>query len=83
MSRWLPPESQVGAPPPSPERTAGDRLADVIRGPLGVVSFVAAPALAYHGYRRNTSIGWAIGWFFVPWPIGLPIAIAQGFGRRA
>lgn len=40
---------------------------------------------AYHGYKRNNSIGWAIGWgllggafpFFT-----IPVALAQGFGER-
>ena len=39
----------------------------------------------YHGYKRNDSIGWAIGWGFVGafWPIALPVMFAQGFGKPA
>lgn len=41
---------------------------------------------AYHGYRRNSSVGWAIGWGVLgglfPF-ITIPISIAQGFGKRA
>lgn len=39
---------------------------------------------AYHGYKRNKSIGWAIGWSLLG---GLSplltnvIAVAQGFGK--
>lgn len=58
-------------------------------GPLakvyGVASLVSGPALAYHGYKRNDSVGWAIGWYFLGtmfWPIALPVAIAQGFAER-
>ncbi len=40
---------------------------------------------AYHGYKRTDSIGWAIGWGLLggifPF-ITLPIAYAQGFGKR-
>jgi hypothetical protein len=40
---------------------------------------------AYHGYKRNKSIGWAVGWailgtFF--WVVTLPVSYAQGFGKR-
>jgi hypothetical protein len=44
----------------------------------------AGAALAYHGYKRNNSIGWALAWAIVGglvWPISLGIAYAQGFGR--
>ena len=52
---------------------------------IGTYVAMSSGALsAYHGYKRNESIGWAIGWFFlgvlVP-PITLPIAFAQGFGK--
>jgi hypothetical protein len=42
-------------------------------------------ALTYHGYKRNNSVGWAIVWgLFGPlvWPITVPIAVAQGFGKK-
>lgn len=47
--------------------------------------YVAATATgAYHGYRRNDSVGWAIVWALsagiFPY-IALPIAAAQGFGE--
>lgn len=40
---------------------------------------------AYHGYKRNDSVGWAIGWALLggAFPfITIPVAIAQGFGER-
>jgi hypothetical protein len=40
---------------------------------------------AYHGYKRNQSVGWALGWalagFFLP-IVTIPVSIAQGFGKR-
>jgi len=39
---------------------------------------------AYHGYRRNRSIGWAAWWAFCGglFPVVTPaIALAQGFGQ--
>lgn len=45
---------------------------------------VSGPACAYHGYKRNQSIGWALWWGFagsVFFPIAPVIAFAQGFGK--
>lgn len=47
---------------------------------------VAGTAIgAYHGYKRNDSVGWAIGWALlgglVP-VIVIPLAFAQGIGKR-
>lgn len=40
---------------------------------------------AYHGYKRNESIGWALWWGFwgglVP-VFTVPVAFAQGFGKK-
>lgn len=50
----------------------------------GVLSVLSGAACAFHGYRRNQSIGWAIGWglFGTIFPvIGPVIGAAQGFGR--
>ena len=47
-------------------------------------SMVGAATGAYHGYKRNDSVGWAVGWFLlgglVPFAT-IPISIAQGFGK--
>lgn len=40
---------------------------------------------AYHGYKRNDSLGWALGWALlggIAWPIVIPVAFAQGIGER-
>lgn len=51
-----------------------------------MLSAVSAGASAFHGYRRNQSVGWAVAWGAAgaAFPIITPaIAIAQGFGKRA
>lgn len=50
-----------------------------------VASTVATAAGAYHGYKRNDSVGWAILWGLLSgpfWPIAVPVMLAQGFGDR-
>lgn len=40
---------------------------------------------AYHGYKRNNSIGWAVGWGLLGgiFPVITPaVAFAQGFAKR-
>lgn len=47
---------------------------------------VVGTAAIYHGYKRNESVGWAIGWGILGsmfWPIAAPLMIAQGFGKPA
>jgi hypothetical protein len=46
---------------------------------------VSAAASAYHGYRRNNSLGWALGWGILGglFPLITPtIGLAQGWGKR-
>ncbi len=53
----------------------------MIWGILGTASMAAS---AYHGYKRNNSIGWALVWGFFGAiaPVITPaIAIAQNFGK--
>ncbi len=49
------------------------------------ISLAGAAAGAYHGYKRNNSIGWAIAWAIlgglVP-IITVPVSLAQGFGKK-
>lgn len=50
----------------------------------GVASVAGAAAGAYHGYKRNQSIGWAFVWALagsVAPVITVPVAFAQGFGK--
>jgi len=50
----------------------------------GLASAVSAGASAYHGYKRNDSVGWAIVWGLLGgmFPIITPaIALAEGFAK--
>lgn len=45
---------------------------------------IGAVAGAYHGYKRNRSVSWAIGWSIIGSMFPLisgTIAVAQGFGK--
>lgn len=50
-----------------------------------VLSVTGTLTGAYHGYVRNNSVGWAIGWAIMgglfPY-ITIPVSLAQGFGQR-
>ena len=53
---------------------------------MSVASIAGGSAAAYHGYKRNGSVGSAIGWGllgYLFWPITIPVALAQGFGEPA
>jgi hypothetical protein len=60
-------------------------LSDSDLATVGAALSVAGAGLgAYHGYKRDNSIGWAIGWAILgaTFPIvTIPVAIAQGFGQ--
>lgn len=52
---------------------------------LGALSLVGTGLCAYHGYKRNNSVGWAIVWGLLGslFPIiTVPVAFAQGLGKR-
>jgi hypothetical protein len=60
-------------------------ISPAVRVAYGVVSTASMAASAYHGYRRNNSIGWALWWGLMGalFPILVPVlAVAQGFGKR-
>ncbi len=78
-------------------RTLGEDLATqqvaVTQNPARSALFVAYSIAslagtaigAYHGYKRNDSVGWAIGWALLGglFPIVvIPVAYAQGIGER-
>ncbi len=49
------------------------------------LSALSAGASAFHGYKRNHSVGWGVWWGLMGgiFPIITPaIALAQGFGKR-
>ena len=51
----------------------------------GIVSTASMAASAYHGYKRNDSVGWALWWGLMGalFPVITPtIGFAQGFGKR-
>jgi len=50
----------------------------------GILSTASFAASVYHGYKRNDSLGWALGWGAMGalFPVITPtIALAQGFGQ--
>lgn len=50
------------------------------------LSALGVAALAYHGYKRNCSVGGALKWGLLGglvWPITGAVALAQGFGKPA
>ena len=50
----------------------------------GIAGLASAGASAYHGYKRNESVGWAVVWGLLGgmFPIITPaVALAQGFGK--
>lgn len=56
-----------------------------VRALWGVASTASMAASAYHGYKRNRSVGWALAWGLCGalFPVITPvIAVAQGFGER-
>ena len=69
------------------EGNRGAWMTESTRKTLGVWSVfttISAAACAYHGYKRNQSIGWAIWWFVAGgllFPFTPVVAVAQGFGK--
>lgn len=65
--------------------TAYHQVGEISEATGKLIGWAAVGAGAYHGYRRNQSIGWAIGWAvlagFFP-VITTAVAVAQGFGKR-
>lgn len=62
------------------------RQSETLTNAYAAASVVGTAAGAYHGYRRTGSVGWAIGWAVMGalFPIvTIPVALAQGFGKRA
>ena len=62
-----------------------DGAGSVLGTAAGVASLAGTALGAYHGYKRNDSIGWGIAWGLLggAFPIiVIPVALAQGFGTR-
>lgn len=69
---------QVGADEPVSFGTSISRFVDAVKPALIL-------GAAYHGYRRNQSVMWALGWVVaarIAPVVTSGIAVAQGFGKR-
>lgn len=66
---------------------ADDNALGLDASPVWTALSLAGTAVgAYHGYKRNDSVGWAIGWALLGglFPIiVIPVAFAQGIDKRA
>jgi hypothetical protein len=68
---------------PEEEQATVQGLAAGVAITLGVVG---AAASAYHGYKRNDSLGWAATWGVLGWFFPVPTvayAAGQGFAKPA
>ena len=66
--------------------TVGQLSNDQFTALWQIASAASIGLSAYHGYRRNDSLGWGIIWGLLGglFPIITPaIGLAQGFGKRA
>lgn len=74
-----------GLPAPAPVgHTAYNHVGDFAGTTYSLVKLAAVGAGAFHGYRRNKSIGWAIAWALLAGLspiITTGVAVAQGFGQ--
>lgn len=75
-------EGMMGLGDPDGDSSTTERLSQ--SPAYQVLGMVGMGAGAYHGYKRNNSVGWAVVWgllgSMVP-IIVLPVALAQGFGK--
>lgn len=68
--------------PPAPPVPAETSMVSPVLRYWSYVAPVSALACAYHGYKRNRSILWALVWGVLGgMPITPVIALAQGFGK--
>lgn len=77
-----PPQGPPGESPPTFEVPPTVKW---YAGAWWVLSTASMAASAYHGYKRNDSVGWAVAWGLLGgmFPVLVPaIALAQGFGKR-
>ena len=89
----LPPADPPAEAPPVTMTPPGPAVTpELTIAPVGVIgyawtaaSIASAGTGAYHGYKRNQSVGWAVLWGILGglFPVIVPaIALAQGFGKR-
>jgi hypothetical protein len=80
VSRWV---QLMDTPMSEWQLTPEEKTRAWIWGALSTVSMAAG---AYHGYKRNSSVGWALWWgaMGAMFPVITPtIAVAQGFGKKS
>lgn len=84
----LPAAKEAGALTDGAEPTKKPELTDEQKTWMsfwGFVGLIGATTGAYHGFKRNDSVGWAIVWALlgsiVP-VVTIPVSLAQGFGKR-
>jgi hypothetical protein len=93
VSPFLPPVSMNAAPvhqsalgpAPAGELTLSLPSASLVLT-AQVIEAASVGLSAYHGYKRNDSVGWAVVWGVMGglFPVIMPaIAFAQGFGQPA
>lgn len=84
--------SAPDVPPPNPFGPVSDvskqlSTEEIVASAVwGAASLLGTALGAYHGYRRNNSVGWGVWWAVMGglFPIvTVPVAIAQGFGKRS
>lgn len=83
------PNAPILEPLPPPDANGGMAQAGIYGGTRSAfwdwASFIGAGVGVYHGYKRNEKIGWALLWGFfgaLTPIITIPVALAQGFGKR-
>lgn len=67
------------------QETVDRRPISVLKAAYAIAGLAGTAIGAYHGYKRNDSVGWAIGWALLGglFPvIVIPVAFAQGIGKR-
>jgi hypothetical protein len=75
----------VGLADPQPVAMESDGFKRTLKVAYALAGMAGSAIGAYHGYKRNDSLGWAIGWAFLGglFPvIVIPVAFAQGLGER-
>ena len=79
---WRQGPPRVDGPPPQQESSWP---AFEISNAWMAASVLSGALCTYHGYKRNDSVGWALGWGALGslFPVVTPvIALAQGFGKK-
>ncbi len=85
MPRGFGEDAPVVVSPPSGGAPIVFRAPTALEWALAAAGIASTAGLIYHGYKRNDSIGWAIGWGLlggIAPIIAWPVAVAQGYGKR-